>query len=68
MIKLWVAKIRGGGGRSIKERAFCRLFFTKEQREALKERVKETCMLTSSLYANGAARDVPTENHWIKVT
>ena len=29
-------KLGGGGGRSIKERAFCRLFFAKEQREALK--------------------------------
>ena len=35
IIKLWVAKIKGGW---IKEHAFCQLFFAKEQRKALKEK------------------------------
>ena len=33
LTKLWVAKIKRGW---IKQRAFCRLFFAKEQRKALK--------------------------------
>ena len=38
MIKLWIAKIKGG---LIKECAICQIFFAKEQRKALKGKCDE---------------------------
>ena len=68
LIKLWVAKIKGGwikqqSSRKIGE--FCGLFFAKEQRKGLKGKPDENLLIDFfAVCWVGAGRDAPTASFY----